>query len=473
MAQGIVNSGAEMDLVKALEAGNYNVAPSNLVQGSSLQIEDLSPVMEVVTFEDDHILLQKMLKVDPCKSILAQFNRQLSYGQFGASATFEGAVGVEATSDYVRIVVPMAFYSHVRKVSLQATLVATADGVKADDRAAKDAAKLVAGDVEFDSFRGKADFSNAGVFDGSPEHIASLPNMLGLDPQIRQSDAQRNAQDQMFSAYGSSRSVVLTAGNSSVNTLVQDNLEDASVRSALSFGNANKLCTDPLALSAYNKITFGMERIVLAGTSQDAVGAQLRKQWTSSGTVELQASQFLRGRYAPDPVRATSPGAPTFAHAATGTDGVIPAGTYAYYVTQATELGESQASASATQAVTAGQHVAITITPAAGLCRYFNVYRSGAGGTASTAAFIGRVANSGAATTVFTDLGNKLPGFITCYLVQGDTMALKELAPYSRKKLAETDLTSTEAHFRFVSLATMQPRKNVLLDNAQGSVTGF
>jgi len=28
-------------LVKALEAGNYNTAPSQLVQGSALQIEDL------------------------------------------------------------------------------------------------------------------------------------------------------------------------------------------------------------------------------------------------------------------------------------------------------------------------------------------------------------------------------------------------------------------------------------------------
>ena len=32
-------------LVKALEAGQYNAAPSSLVQGSALQIEDLSPVM--------------------------------------------------------------------------------------------------------------------------------------------------------------------------------------------------------------------------------------------------------------------------------------------------------------------------------------------------------------------------------------------------------------------------------------------
>jgi len=474
------NSQVIADLVKALEAGQYNMAPSNLTQGSALQIEDMSPVMEVVTFDDEHIILQKMVKVDPCKSILAQFNRQLSYGQFGASATFEGAVGVEQTSDYVRIVVPMCFYSHVRKVSLQATLVATADGMKADDRAAKDAAKSIAGDVEFDLFRGKADFSTTGLFTGDPMSIPTLPNMLGLDPQVRQSDNQRNAQDQMFAAYGSSRSVVIAGGNSVVSTLVQDNIEDAAVRSALSFGNADKLCVDPLVLSAYNKITFGKERIMLAGTPQDATAGQLKKQWVSTGTVEVVASQFLRGRYAPDQARATSPAAPVVPTATpTGTDGALAVGYYNYYVTAVSELGESLPSPTATIQVTATtQHVPLVITVPSGLVRYFNVYRTAAssasaGPGVATAAFIGRVANSGASTVTFTDLGNKRPGFVTGFLVQGDTMAMKELAPYSRKKLAETDLSMTEAHFRFCTLGVLQPRKNVLIDNLTGNVSGF
>ena len=70
-------------LLKALEAGGYNAAPSTLVQGSALQIENLSAVMNNVTFDESHIHLQKMLKVESCKSTLAQFDRQLSYGIFG------------------------------------------------------------------------------------------------------------------------------------------------------------------------------------------------------------------------------------------------------------------------------------------------------------------------------------------------------------------------------------------------------
>ncbi len=71
---------AIQSLTKALEAGGYNVMPSNLTQGSALMVEDLSSVMELVTFDDSHLKLAKMLKVESCKSTLAQFNRQLSYG---------------------------------------------------------------------------------------------------------------------------------------------------------------------------------------------------------------------------------------------------------------------------------------------------------------------------------------------------------------------------------------------------------
>ena len=453
-------------LLKALEAGNYNAAPSTLVQGSALQIEDLSPVMHNVTFDDSHIKLQKMVKVDSCKSTLAQFNRQLSYGQFGGSAQLEGAVGQEETSDFVRIVVPMAYYSHIRRVTVVANMVDTSDGTKAEERAASDAAIKLAADIEFDLFRGKADFSNAGLFDGNMGAIPGLPNMLGLDAQIRQSDAERNATDLMFGEYGSDDTVVIAGGG----TLSQDMIEDGSVRSAMNLGSADKLLVDPKVLSAYNKISFGKERIVLAGSAQDATGAELRKQWVSNGTVGLEASRFLSGKTRPASARSNGPAAPSISLGTAGGSTSLAAGTYTYYVTSVNELGESPKSNVASQAASAGDQITVTITPpGSGVVRYFNVYRSAAGGSAASARFIGRVALGAGATTAFLDLNNKRPGFVTGFLVQGDTMAMKELSPYSRLKLAVSDLSIPEAHFRFCTLAVMQPRKNVLIDNLVGS----
>jgi len=453
-------------LLKALEGGNYNAAPSTLVQGSALQIEDLSAVMQVVTFDESHIKLQKMLKVDTCKSTLAQFDRQLSYGIFGGSAQQEGNVGQEQDSQFVRVVVPMAFYSHVRRVTVVANMVQAVDGMKAEDRAASDAAKQISADIEFDLFRGKADFSNSGLFDGNMAAIPALPNMLGLDPQIRMSDIERNSQDLMFAEYGSNESVVVAVGG----TLTQDSIEDAHVRSTMNHGSADKLLVDPKVLSAYNKISFGKERIILAGSPQDATAADLKRQWVSGGTVNLEASRFLSGKTAPAAPRSNGPAAPASVTAtpASGTTG-IAAGDYWYAVTAVNELGESPATFIASVAQpTAGQQVALSITPpGSGTVRHYNVYRTAAGGSQASAKFIGRVAHAGS-PTAFLDLGNKSPGFVTGFLVQGDCMAVKELAPYSRMKLAVTDLSLPECHFRFCSLAAMQPRKLVLLDNLRG-----
>lgn len=457
-------------LVKALEAGSYNAAPSTLTQGAALQVEDLSPVMHNVTYDERHIKLQKLLKVVSCKSTLAQFDRQLSYGVWGGSAQLEGNVGQEETSEVVRITVPMTFYSHTRRVTIASTMVATVDGRKSDERAAADAAKKLAGDIEFDLFRGKADFSNVGVFDGNPLQIAALPNMLGLDAQIRMSDGQRNAHDLMFGEFGSDDTVVIAGGS----TLSQNNVEDAATRSAMNLGSADKLIVDPKVLSNYNKIAQTKDRIILAGSPQEAQGAQLRRQWVSGGTVEIEASRFLSGKTRPQAPRSAGPAGPQTVTIAESTiSGVttpfLTGQIYNFYVSSVNEVGESpKTTASAYTMVTSGNAMVLTITPpGSGTVRYFNVYRGLAGGSSASAKFIGRVVLGSGATTSFTDLGNKNPGFVTGYLIEGDTMEMKELAPYSRLKLAVTDLSTPEAHFRFCTLAVTEPRKNVLIDNLQ------
>jgi hypothetical protein len=347
-------------------------------------------------------------------------------------------------------------------VTLVANMVETVDGKKAEERAAADAAKKLAGDIEFDLFRGKSDFSNGGTFDGNPFAIPALPNILGLDAQIRQSDSQANAKDQMFGSYGSDESVIIGVGG----TLTQAVIEDAHVRSTMNMGDADKLLVDPKVLAAYNKISYGKERIILAGSPQEATAADLRKQWVSGGVVNIEASRFLSGRTGPDKARANGPAAPSAVELNTDAAGsALAAGVYGYKVTAVNELGESFPT-SLSVTVAAGDRVQLTL---GGPARFYRVYRTAAGGAAGTEKFIGAVAASGgAATVIFTDLGNATPGFVTGFLVQGDTMAIKELAPYSRLKLAVSDLSMPEAHFRFLTLAVFQPRKNVILSNITG-----
>jgi hypothetical protein len=454
-------------LMKALEAGSYLASPDRLVQGAALMIEDMSPVMQNVTFDDSHIKLQKVLPSKDVKSQLHQFNRQLDYGIFGGSAQFEGGVGEEDTSNYVRAVVPMAYYSTTRRVTVASNMIGAFDGTKAEDRASADAAMKLAGDIEFDSFRGQADFSNMGVFNGNPLAVAKVPNMIGVDQQVRQSDAQSNTQDLMFAEFGSDQTVVLSVGG----TLTQSIIEDSSVRSAMNMGAADRLILDPISLSAYNKIAHAKERIMLAGSAQEATGAHLRTQWTSSAIVSLEGSRFLSGKTRPARARSGSPAAPavpTLADAGAA-GSLLSAGTYWYYVTSVSMRGESYPSPAASVAVlVAGDQVNVTITSAAS-AQYYNVYRSAVGGSASSAKFIGRIAQ-GNGNPIFIDLGNRQPGSVTGFLIQGNTMGFAQLAPYSKLKLAVQDLSLPEAHFRFLSLAAYQPRKNVLLENITGQL---
>jgi hypothetical protein len=450
-------------LVKTLEAGNYNTAPSQLVQGSALQVEDLSPVMENVTFDDSHIKLQKMFDKKKAKSLLVQFNRQLSYGHFGGSAQREGAVGDVDVGDYIRATVPMCFYSVVRRVTVAADMIETFDGKKAEDREAENAAMTISADIEFDLFKGKADFSNAGVFDGNPAAIPELPNILGVDAQIRMSDMLVTTQDLMFAAYGSNQSVVLSQ-NAALDQII---IEDAALRSRMNMGKADQLIVDPVVLSGYNKkVALGtgansLQRIVLAGSAQDASGADLRRQWVSGGTVSLEDSRFLSGKTSGNRPHIGSPNAPTISSqpAASGSGSLLSAGSYVYKVTAYNERGESPMTESSSVSVTSGQIVSLTIAAQAGV-KYFSVYR----GTSANAKFIGNVAATGS-NVVFTDLGNKSPGFVTGYLIQKDTWDIHELSPYSRMKLAVSDLSKPEAHFRFLTLAGRQPRKNIICDN--------
>lgn len=461
-------------LVKTLEAGQYNVAPDRLTQGSALQVENLETVMHNVTFDDSHIKLQKMFSVKKSKSLLVQFNRQLSYGRFGGTAQREGAVGDLDVGDYIRATVPMCFYSTVKRVTLAADLVETVDNKKGSDREAENAAMKLAADVEFDLFRGKADFSNAGVFDGNPAVIPDLPNILGVDPQIRMSDILVNTQDLMFAAYGSNQSVVLNqSGN-----LDQNIIEDSHLRSRMNMGNADLLMVDPVILSGYNKNVLSylnpglssfaagptMQRIFLAGEAQDASGADLRRQWVSRGTVSVEDSRFLSGKTSPLRPTIGAPVAPVI-----GTP-VVSAGTSAlpafpngvwYLVTSENERGEGvPTSVFIAGPIAAGSEIQLPITQSGGAAD-FEVYR---GASVQSAKYIGRVANPGAGAT-FVDLGNKAPGFVTGFMLQKDTWAVHELAPYSRLKLAISDLSTPEAHFRFLALVGYQPRKNVLIDN--------
>ena len=146
------------------------------------------------------------------------------------------------------------------------------------------------------------------VFDGNPLAISQAePSMAGLDPQIRQSDFLQSTQDLMFNEYGANTSVAINQNG----VLQQGTIEDIYSRAQMNHGNPEKLYLDPLTHSAYNKIAFAKERIMLAGSPQNATGASLKEQWVAGGAISIESSRFLSGKTKPARPRLNTPGAPT------------------------------------------------------------------------------------------------------------------------------------------------------------------
>lgn len=461
------------DISKALEAGIAVGPPGTLTQGAALQKEDLSPVMNVVTFQEKHLKLSKLIPIEKATQTLIQFDRTLDYGIFGGSGTLEVSAGQENTGTYVRGIVPMAFYADRRVVTFTAQAVQTFDGKKNLERETQNAALKLAADVEFDSFRGKADFSNAGVFDGNPAAMPDImPGMMGIDPQVRQSDNLQNTQDLMFAEYGSSASVVIAVGG----TISQSNIEDGALRSANNFGEADKIYLSTDALASYNKLIYSNVRYVFSGPGSEIKnsGASLGQQWTSNGPVELESSNFLRGKTNP-PLKLSSlaPSAPTFAGGvATGTTAFLNGQVYTYYVSASNEAGESAKSANAALTLTAnGQQVSITISAAGSgqTARWFNVYRSAASTVLQTAnasmKFIGRVKAASSGATTFLDLGNKTPGGTTGFMLDKRGLEFHELIPFTSEEMAVVDTAHRRLFYRQLCLAVKMPRFNVLFDS--------
>ncbi len=453
------------DLIKALEAGFAVGPPSTLVQGAALQKQDLSPVMNLVTFGESKIQLQKSLPVEKVRSMTIEFNRQLDYGV----PTLEVSAGQDDTANYVRVVVPMAFYANRRTVSFAADAVEAFDGQKASEREAKNAALKIAFDIERDLYQGKSDFSNAGVFDGNALSLPQLmPGMNGLDLQIRQSDGLLNTQDLMFYEYGSSASVVISIGG----VLQQANVEDLALRSQQNMGEADELHMSIDSLAQYNKLAYGKERIVLGGSAQTSTGANLATQWTSSGPVKFTPTQFLRAKTsAPAQTRALAPNAPSLGAAQTAGSTAFAVGdVLTYFVTGCNEAGESVASALVgITATAAGNYVTVTIT-ASGTTRWHNVYRGPAGSTVLTSTatmkFIGRIASAGTgASAAFTDLGNKRPGASICILLDKRGIEMPELSPFSKQEIAIVATARTNLFYRYVALKVGMPRFSAIGEN--------
>jgi hypothetical protein len=475
---GAVNSqaldmGQAEELAKTLQAGHgYLGAPTSLVGGAALQVESLDSTLKSVTYDASNLIMWPSIPQDRAYSLVEQYVRTNSYGDGGSAFVPESGSPSMNDSEYNRHAQKVVFLSTRRGVSLASTLVRSFAG-DAESRESQAGTLWMLERLERELYKGNADFSNNGKFDGEisaiPSKMQNL-NLSGLEVQLRSGDSDFSAQARAFDGFGGADSIIKDMEGDIIS---ESTIEDLANVLMQNFGRPDQLHLAPKQMSDFIKQFFPKERVNVLGIADGKAGYVVREMVTTAGSIALRPNLFLKPKDAPKSQndRASVPQAPAAAAAALATDGdsKLKLGEkYSYSVSAVNEQGECAATA-ATSEVTVdadGKNIKVTISaPAGGAApTHYAVYRSDKNGAGKK--FVGYVKAAGA-STVFTDRGEKVEGGATAYMLdmRPEIMVWKQLAPLMKINLAQVSTSKEFLLWLAGTLIIFAPRKSGIIQN--------
>lgn len=445
-------------ILKALQGGDYNVAPGTLTNGTAMQTESLDSTLRSVTFEMKNIKMWAMIGKEKAWNLNEEYNRQTSYGESANGGFFNANAGTapaEQTAAYNRQQQKVGYIGTMRVVTHPLTLVRPAHG-PIIAKEIKNGTMWILQQVERQLYEANASFQDAtGRYDGDTADIPALSiKFNGLDQQIRSGQADAKAQYTGWEGYGGVRSPIkdLEGG-----VISGDEIEDLANAVLDNNGNPDSFHMDHTTHSSLSKLFYPKERITNMGQSAGKAGFVLTEFITAAGPLKMIGNIFLRPKS--QPLVVAQNGAPatpvigsTNVEADTGTK--LPAGTYYYKASAINMEGESAATAAEDQIVAADERAIVVINAGTATAIYYAIYR--ADSAAGPWLFIGYVkdsnGNGGGAT--FRDANYKQPGLATGYMLSTgtDDMVWKQLAP-----LMKMDLATTGPAFRWMQMLYGMP----------------
>lgn len=475
-------------LLKTLNVGHgYLGAPGQLVGGGALGVESLDATLKSVTYDASNLVFWPAVPQDRAYSLVEQYVRMNSYGDGGSPYVPESGSPSMNDSDYNRHAQKVVFFSTRRGVSLASTLVRQNFGGDVEGRETQSGTLWLLEKLERELYKGMADFSAAGKFDGSvsaqPAKLTNL-NLSGFEVQLRSGESDYTAQARAFDGHGGTDSVIMNMEGA----LLSESAIETEARVIIeNFGRPGELHLAPADLSAFVKQFFPKERVTQLGVADGKAGYVVREFVTSAGSVGLKANVFLRPKMLKKAQsdRGTVPGVVAGIENAAGqsvvagalnaldlaaADSKLKAGQmFVYEVTACNEQGESAASVATVKATIAadGQSVSFKILdPAAGNApTHYAVYRTNESG-AGAKEFIGYVARTGS-KTAFIDLGLKVQGAGTGYLMdlRPELIVWKQLAPLLKINLAAISTAKEFLLWLSGCLMVFAPRKQGMFEN--------
>jgi hypothetical protein len=475
VSSAALEAGQAEELAKTMTAGHgYLGAPGSMVGGSALQIESIDSTLKSVTYDASSLVMWPSVPQDRAYSLVEQFVRTNSYGDGGSPFVPEAGSPQNQDADYQRHSARVVFMATRRGVSLPTTLVRMNFGFDPESKESESGTLWMLQKLEVELYRGNAEFSNDGRFDGA---VSAIPvkmqniNLAGLELQIVQGDQDYTAQAKVFEGFGANQSVIFDREGALIDETVIEDLANVLVEQ---FSHPSEMHAPNKAMSDFIKQFFPKERVNTLGISDARAGYVVKTMATTAGDIALKTNTHLRPKQTPkqENDRTGVPGAPASVTATLGAaDGskLKSGDKYIYEVAACNEQGEGASTAASAQVTVDADEKVISLAiaaPTAGATpSHYAVYRTNKKG-AGARQFIGYVAARGA-TTSFKDRGERTEGAQTAYMLdmRAENLVWKQLAPLMKINLAQVSLAKEFILFLAGTLMVFAPRRLGLIKN--------
>lgn len=409
--------GAGADLIKALEASNYQTDVSQLEGGGALGIQSLDTAMKTVVQEEKHFTFFNRLQRTGATNIVDEYTRQNSIGGWlgGSTNTQMGQVRA-AQGEYKREVGFVKFLMTLRQVGYVLNVGNNlAQPMAVEER---NGAKQLLTDANYLLYHGNA--------------AASPTQYDGIIKQI---------EDGVAAGEIAPENIVDMQG-AKLDSVEPFSLVGASVGNYGSWGRSSDVF---LPMSVQNDLNQGLDpafRWSPSGANTPVIGGHVEAIRLQGGRLQTNEDTFIHNEAHP----MVKPFEVTQAVVAAANVAIKPAslagvaasdassqftttraGNYYYAVAAIGANGEglSAVTKSAQVAVAAGQKVTLTITKStSGAESGYAIYRSRQNGSNATDDFrLVKVVAKAGDTTVFVDLNRDIPGTVTVPLLNMDSGA--------------------------------------------------
>ncbi len=399
--------GQNADLIKALQASNYQTDVSTLTGGGALGIQSLDTAMKTTIQENEHFTLFNRLSQTSATNIVDEYTRQSSVGGFlGGSTNSQMGTVRAAQGEYSREVGLVKFLMTLRQVGYVLNIGKNITQATAVEE--RGGALQLLTDANYLLYHGNADASPTqydGIFNIIEKEVAagkmSGDNVYDLDGAKMDDVAAMSAINVAVSRYGS-------WGQST------DIFLPNSVQQDLNMG------LDPAF------------RWTPSGQNTPMIGAHVEGIRLQNGVLKTNMDTFIHDEENP----MTKPFQVNFAAIATANAAILPAsvtvvasasdaeskfstaraGNYYWGVASIDADGKGLSAVTLTTqtAVAAGKKAVLTITRSSAATESgYAIYRSRQDGTnAATDLRLVKVIACGGATTTFTDKNRDIPGTV-------------------------------------------------------------